>query len=163
VGSIHIISHNVNHSYEHVETLLQTVDIANVLFIQEPPRWLICHMFLTSSDEGKAVMGIPVHPDWSLFENPLSNTVPCVSTYMHKCLLKLCPALWRDILSHHDLQVIFLRCSGEDLFLLNVYNNTYNCAVKCLSEAANFLPNFHFVVGDFNCHSNVWDMHVTCH
>jgi hypothetical protein len=129
VGSIHIISHNVNHSYEHVETLLQTVGVADILFIQEPPRRLICHTFSTSSDEGEAVIGAPMHPDWSLFENPPSDTVPRVATYVHKRLLKLRPALRRDVLSHHDLQVISLRCGGEDLFLLNVYNDTHNRAI----------------------------------
>jgi hypothetical protein len=151
VGSIHIISHNVNHSYEHVETLLQTVGVADILFIQEPPRRLIRHTFSASSDEGEAVMGAPLHPDWSLFENPPSDTVPRVSTYMHKHLLKLQPALRRDVLSR------------EDLFLLNVYNDTHNCAIKCLSEAADLLLSFHLAVGDFNCHSDVWDPRVTHH
>jgi hypothetical protein len=47
--------------------------------------------------------------------------------------------------------------------LMNVYSDNHNYAICCLYEEVDSLPAFHYMGGDFNCHSEVWDSNVSHH
>jgi hypothetical protein len=52
---------------------------------------------------------------------------------------------------------------GEELFLLNVYNNEKDTVVNRLIRDIALLPQILYMAGDFNCHSRIWDPRVTSH
>jgi hypothetical protein len=83
--------------------------------------------------------------------------------YVHNCLACLRPALWRDIVNHRNILILSLHPAGDTVNLMNVYSNNCNYAICRLYEEVDSLPAFHYMGGDFNCHSEVWDSNVSHH
>ncbi|KAF5353236.1 hypothetical protein D9756_008102 [Leucocoprinus leucothites] len=118
----------------------------------------------TSSPEGNEVVGAPKHPDWLyMVHPPTPDSPPHIMAYVHKCLLKLRPALWRDLINHHNVLVLSLFSRGEPLNLMNIYSDDIHMAINLLSKEVDALPTFIYIGGDFNCHSLVWDPSVDHH
>jgi hypothetical protein len=83
--------------------------------------------------------------------------------YVHNCLAHLCPALRHNIVDHHDILILLLHPVGDTVNLMNIYSDDCNYAICCLNEEVDSLPAFHYMGGDFNCHSEVWDGNVLHH
>ncbi|XP_006456097.1 hypothetical protein AGABI2DRAFT_77234, partial [Agaricus bisporus var. bisporus H97] len=159
ISDISVFCQNVNRSYPHVDTLLQTLKHIDVLFFQEPPRRLIRHTISTVLPDGDPVWGSPRHPDWIPLESKVTGDREArVLTYVHRRLAKLRPALRTDLIDHEDIQVISLHPGGNDVvFLMNVYSDSNRRAIQFLGGKVDSLPHFSYVGGDFNCHSSEWD------
>jgi hypothetical protein len=83
--------------------------------------------------------------------------------YVHNCLACLHPALRCDIVDHHDILILSLHPAGDTVNLMNVYSDDHNYTICHLYEEVDSLLAFHYMGGDFNCHSEVWDSNVSHH
>src|SRR5215467_187757 len=119
-----IFSQNVNKNYLHVDSLLETLkNDFDMIFIQEPPRWVIRQAPSPSNPEGEDVIGAPKHPDWIyMVRPPQCNLNPRVMAYVNTRLSKLWPSLRRDLVDHRDIMFVSLFSGPEVINLLNVYN-----------------------------------------
>ncbi|KXN86539.1 hypothetical protein AN958_09949 [Leucoagaricus sp. SymC.cos] len=165
IGDVHIFLQNVNKNYEHVDYVLEALkDNFDILFFQELPWRTIRQTVSMTSKEGDDIMGVPKHPDWLYMVRPPTNGQnPHVMAYVHRCLTVLCPSMQRDILNHCNLFVLSLFMLCGMVNLLNIYSNDAHTAINLLAWEVNQLPAFIYMGGDFNCHSEVWDLSCTSH
>ena len=104
-----IFSQNVRKSRILTDTILETQKtLSNIIFIQEPLRFLIRRIPSHTDPYGDLLYRTSNHPNWSLFiQNDLSSdNFPCVATYINKCLAKLRFSLRLNIINHCDINVI---------------------------------------------------------
>jgi len=67
VGSFKVFCQNVNRNVALLESILaSSMERFDIIFIQEPPWWLIRHAPSGASTEGELVIGTTIHPDWGL-------------------------------------------------------------------------------------------------
>jgi hypothetical protein len=77
--SLYVFSQNVCRNYILTESILTTKkNNFNIIFIQEPPWNLICHVSSTKEPLGDKLMGAPIHPEWTYMVHP-SNPCPHTS------------------------------------------------------------------------------------
>ena len=125
-GTLHIYSQNVCRNALHVDTILSAlVGQYDIVFIQEPP-WNTVRMAPSSRlQEGEAVIGAPMHPDWMYLARPVQRGEerPRVMSYISRQLEHLRPSLRLDIVNSPDVVLLELMNGGEVVHLLNVYNS----------------------------------------
>jgi hypothetical protein len=162
IKSLHIFSQNVCKNYALTESILATKkDNFDIIFIQEPPWNLICHVPSTKEPLNDELMGAPIYPEWTYMVHP-SDPHLCVMTYVHTRLQVMRPMLRRDLIDSRDIQVLSLQTKdGKTLFLLNVYLDDKFGAIKLLDHLTDFLPLLFYMGGDFNCRSRIWDQFST--
>jgi hypothetical protein len=165
VKEIHILSQNVNRNRLHINMLLETLkDSYNIIFVQEPPWKVTCKTVPTRNPHGDNDVSAPKHPDWLYIVQPMvRRATPHIMAYIHNCLAHLCLALRCNIIDHRDILILSLHPAGDTVNLMNVYSDNHNYAICRLYEEVDSLPAFHYMGGDFNCHSEVWDSNVLHH
>jgi len=66
--NLKIFSQNVRKNKVLTDIILETQkNSADVIFIQEPPRFLIRHILSHSNPIEDPLYGTPSHPEWTLF------------------------------------------------------------------------------------------------
>ncbi|KAF5325216.1 hypothetical protein D9619_009660 [Psilocybe cf. subviscida] len=63
----------------------------------------------------------------------------------------------RDIIDHCNVLVLSLFAEGHTFNFMNVYSDNEFTVIRLLAARADTLPQFHYMGGDFNCHSSAWD------
>ena len=132
----------------------------DVIFIQEPPIRELRKAPSSSNQEGEAVIGTPIHPEWLYVARPINSTdrIPRVMAYINKRLKHMRPSLWLDLINHPDIQVLSLFNEEREYCLLNIYNADNNSALMHLSDCTDDLLNSIVYMGsDFNIHAHLWD------
>ena len=110
------------------------------------------------------MIGAPLHPDWDCLVRPPSDGLrPRVMTYVHRRLASLRPAYRRDLADSRDIMILSLFQGSEVINLANIYNDDRCSALHLLCDAADTLPAFSLMTGDFNLHSEVWNPDVPHH
>ncbi|KAF5318521.1 hypothetical protein D9619_010814 [Psilocybe cf. subviscida] len=132
--------------------------VYDVLFVQEPPWRLIRSAPSAVSVEGEEVVGAPNHPSWlAMVRPPDPDMHPRVMAYVSTRLSAWRPSMRRDIIDHRDVLVLSLFAEGHTFNFMNVYSDNEFTAIRLLAARADTLPQFHYMGGDFNCHSSAWD------
>ncbi|KAF5321100.1 hypothetical protein D9619_001850 [Psilocybe cf. subviscida] len=127
-------------------------------YAQEPPWRLIRSAPSAVSVEGEEVVGAPNHPSWlAMVRPPDPDMNPCVMAYVSTWLSTWRPSMCRDIIDHRDVLVLSLFAEGHTFNFMNVYSDNKFTAIRLLAARADTLPQFHYMGGDFNCHSSAWD------
>ncbi|KAF5309953.1 hypothetical protein D9619_010447 [Psilocybe cf. subviscida] len=151
---------------ETTSPLLETLDVLleshkqvyDVLFVKEPPWRLIRSAPSAVSVEGEEVVGAPNHPSWvAMVRPPDPDMHPRVMAYVSTRLSAWRPSMRRDIIDHRDVLVLSLFAEGHTFNFMNVYSDNEFTAIRLLAARADTLPQFHYMGGDFNCHSSAWD------
>ena len=66
--TLKIFSQNVRKNKTLMNTILENnKNNMNIIFIQEPPKSLICYVLSHTDPTGDPIYGTPNHPDWTLF------------------------------------------------------------------------------------------------
>ncbi|KAF5319438.1 hypothetical protein D9619_008864 [Psilocybe cf. subviscida] len=158
--------HCVNCGGDHLATARKCVFFRNrfdrkwinARYAQEPPWRLIRTAPSAASVEGEEVVGAPNHPQWlAMVRPPEPDTPPRVIAYVSTRLSAWRPSMRRDVIDHRDVLVLSLFAEGHTFNFMNVYSDSEFTAIRLLSDCADTLPQFHYMGGDFNCHSSVWD------
>jgi len=109
----------------------------NVIFIQEPPRFLRRYIPSHTNPEGNPVYGVSLHPNWTLFAcyNNNPNNIPRVITYINQQCKKLWFTLRNDIIDHYNINVVLFH-NGQNLnFIIDVYSDDQQQALQALCDA----------------------------
>ena len=148
---------NVHKSRVSLETILQTANEYDLIFIQEPPRYWIKNLPSPAHPEGEEYLDTCHHPDWLTIYKQRN-----AATFVHKRLLDYYAFISNSPLFDEDPNIVYLglmeKADNENtLHFLNVYNDN---GTDTLHKVINGLldhPHFAIVAGDFNLHSVEWD------
>ena len=165
VENIKIFLQNVCKNSLLVNTLLKTLTHFNIILIQEPP-WSKIHKIPSSSNcKGEPLMGTSHHPNWTTFTRTPSNDkdIPRVITYVNIRLSALCFLLCKDIFSHRDVSLISFSNNNICYYIINVYSDSSNTALKYLKDTEANIDNVVLMIGDFNIRDSLWDSSFPFH
>ena len=131
----------------------------DIIFIQEPPRYLIQCIPSHSDPLGDPLYSSPNHPDWTLFicHDPNQDNYARVATYVNKCLIKIRFTLWLDIVNHQDINILAFHSDHIINFMINIYSDSNQTALHFLCQNVINLDNTIIMTGDFNIRDSDWD------
>ena len=137
----------------------------NIILIQEPP-WSLLKCIPSHTDpEGDLYYGTLNHLDWSLFiqnDGHIEN-YPRVTTYINKRLSRMRFSLRKDLINHHDINIINFH-NGQDInFIINIYSDSNQTALQVLCNNTRNIGNTVVIIGDFNIRDSDWDPNVQYH
>ncbi len=148
-----------------MHTLLETNDIDDIIFIQEPWFRLVSVARSDTHLNGEDVLGGVAHPAWlSLHPHYSTNTHTKVITYVRKfscqhptrpTALHVAPR--NDLIAHPSIQLLEIRAHRIHFRVLNFYNDVAD--LTALSALLHYQFNDsipHILLGDFNLHSRSW-------
>ena len=100
-----------------------------------------------------------------MFANKSSNIhdYPRVVTYINIRLSFLYFSLCKNFLSHRDISIVSLFINNNILFLINIYSDSLQLALKYLKDTEVNIPNVLAIVGDFNIRDSFWDLIYSYH
>jgi len=147
IKDLKIFSQNICKNYLLIETILENNKNFDILFIQELPWLVIKSIPSTTSVEGDEVVSMPFYPFWITIAR-YSNNYYAHSrdlTYINSKLISSCFSLRKDIYNHKDINLV-----SFIFFLLNVYSNNHQTALKYLKNTEVKLNNVIIMMGNFN-------------
>jgi len=164
--NLKIFSQNVRKNKTLTDLILETQkNIFDIILIQEPPRSLLRHIPSHTNLEGDPLYGTPNHPDYTLFIQDHCNieNYPRVTTYINKRLSRMRFSLRKDLINHHDINVIDFH-NGQDVqCIINVYSDSNQTAIQILRDNIRNIGNTIVMTGDFNIRDSDWDPNVHYH
>jgi len=105
------------------------------------------------------LIDVPNYPNWITFSRNLSNPqdLPRVITYINIRLSNLCFSLCKDLLDHSDISYIsFFNC-GSIYFMLNIYSDSSQIALKYFKNNEANINNILIITSNFNIRNSSWD------
>ena len=112
------------------------------------------------SEEEKEIISTSNHLLWTIFVRTLNteNEYSKVLTYINIRLIRLQFVLRRDIFKYKDINLLFFFSHGIMYFLINIYLDDHQFALKYLKNTEVNLNNILIIIGDFNIRNNDWDL-----
>ena len=89
--------------------------------------------------------------------------MPQVIAFIHKRLSRLCFALKKNIINHHNILLLSFFNRNECHFLMNVYLDDCQSAVKFMLNQVIDISNLLYMGKDFNVRDAEWDPLITSH
>jgi len=111
------------------------------------------------------LVGVLNYSNWIIISrNPSkANDSPKVITYINIGLSSFCFSLHKDIYNHRDVSLISFSNNNLIFFLLNVYSDLSQLALKYLKDTETNINNVLIRTGDFNIRDNLWDSNYPHH
>jgi len=109
------------------------------------------------------LVGVLSYPNWLTFSrNPYNkNDSPRVIIYINIWLSSFHFSLYKDIYNHRDISLIFFFNNNLIFFLLNIYSDLSQSALKYLKNTEANINNVIIMTGDFNIRDNLWDFNYS--
>ena len=150
--NIKVFSQNIYKNSLIIYSILEMCSDFDIIFIQEPSWTCIYSIPSLLNCEGKELVDISNHSNWIIFSSNPTNTrdFPRVIVYINSYITFLCFSLCNDIFYHKDILYILFFNQGLIQFLLNVYSNSSQSALKYFKDTEVDLNNVLVITGDFN-------------
>jgi len=81
-----------------------------------------------------------------------------IITYVNIRLSPLQFSLCKDILSHKDILIVSLFINNNVFFLINIYPDSSQSALKYLKDTGVDIPNILAIAGNLNIRDSFWDL-----
>ena len=116
-------------------------------------------ILFSTSCKGEELVGVLHYPNWLTFARTMANQSdsPRVLTYINICISHLCFSLQNDIFNHRDISCIFFSNQGSIYFLINIYLDSSQLALKYLKDTETNIHNIIIMTGDFNIRDSLWN------
>ena len=129
---------------------------------------MFIYIILSSSNkEGDKVISASNYLDWLIFSRfAINNTNhPKVISYINMQLVNLYFSLQKDIFNYKDIDIccFFFANSSSIFFMINVYSNEHQLALKYLKNTRANLYNILIIASDFNIRNRDWDLSYSFH
>ena len=150
-------SQNIRKNKLIVNTILEIQFSYDIIFIQESSQSIICSISSSNNCKGELLVGVPHHFNWITFTRPPSNQLdyPRVMTFINICISHLRFSLRNDILNHRDISYISFLNQGFIFFIINIYSDLSQSALKYLKDTKVNIPNVIIMTGDFNIRDSI--------
>jgi len=140
----------------------------NIIFIQKLSWSLIQSIPSLRNCEGDKLVRVPNHSNWTTFSRNFStvNNSPRVITYINIRLFSLHFSLWKDIFNHRDIFCVSFFNSSLVYFLINIYSDSLQIALKYLKNIEVNIDNILIMTDNFNIRNSSWDpnfLHYSIH
>ena len=102
---------------------------------------------------------------WILFARNSNNENkhPKVLTYINIKHTRLCFSLRKDIINYKNINLVSFFNNSFMYFLINIYSDNHQSALKCLKDTKVNLNNILIMMGDFNIRDNNWNpFYIIC-
>ena len=159
--NIKIFSQNIRKNKVLTDIILETQkNSANIIFIQESPRFLVWHIPSHSNPMRDPLYGTPNHPEWTLFicQDPTQENYTRVATYVNKHLVRMRFALRLNIINHHNINVLAFHNDWDTNYIINIYSDSNQTALQVLWQNMANIDNAIILTGDFNIRDSDWDL-----
>jgi len=145
-----------------VNTILETLFLFDVIFIQEPSWTTICSIL---SSRSKELVEVSNHSNWITFSRNFSkeNDSPKVVTYINIRLSFFCFSLHKDIFNYRDVSLVSFFNNNLIFFLINVYSDLSQSALIYFKDIEVNINNILIMTGNFNIRDNLWDSNYLYH
>ena len=146
-------SQNIQKNNLIINIILKTQSDFDIIFIQEL-SWSTIHSIPSSKSKNRKEL--VEDPNWITFSKPSTkekNSLWVVS-YINIRLSSLYFLLYKDIFNHRDISLIFFFNNNSIFFLINIYLDLSQIALKYLKDTEVIINNILIMVGDFNIHDN---------
>ena len=165
IKNIKIFSQNVYKNRLLTNTILKAQKEFDIIFIQELPWSYIWSIPSLSNKEGEKLVRIPNYSNWITFSRNASSNHNFlrVILYINIRLSQLCFSLWKDIFNYRDISCISLLNSNYIYFLVNIYSDSSQTALKYLKNTEANINNILVVARNFNIRDNSWDSSFLYH
>ena len=165
IRNIKIFSQNVYKNKLLTNTILEVHRNFDIIFIQELPWFFICSIPSSVNEKGKQLVGALNHPNWITFSrNTLNdNDSSRVISYINIRLSQICFFLWKDIFNHRDISYFSFFNNDSIYFLINVYSDSSQTALKYLKNTEANINNTLIMAEDFNIRNNSWNLSLPYH
>jgi len=102
---------------------------------------------------------VPNHSNWLTFARSLTNdnNSPRVIIYENIRLSSFQFLLCKDIFNHKDISLVSFFNNSIIFFLMNIYSDSSQSALKYLKNTKANICNVLVMTGDFNIRDNLWD------
>jgi len=161
--NLKIFSQNVRKNKTLIDIILEIqTNVLDIIFIQEPPRFLLKCIPSYTDPKGDLYYGTPNHLDWSLFiqNDSYIENYPRVATYINKHLSKIRFSLRKNLINHCDINIINFH-NGQDVnFIINIYSDSNQTALQVLCNNTRNIRNTVVMTGNFNIRDSDWDPNV---
>jgi len=120
----------------------------------------ICSIPSSMNKEGKELVGVSNHPNWIIFSRNLLHISDSsrVITYINVRLSLLYFSLQKNIFNYRDISCIFFFNHGLVYFLINIYLDSSQLALKYLKDTEVNIVSILIMTGDFNIRDSIWDL-----
>ena len=165
IKNIKIFSQNMQKNNLIINMILETHFEFNILFIQEPSQLTIHSIPSSKSRDSEELVRVPSHSNWLVFTNKFSNIRNCsrVITYVNIRLSSLQFSLCKDIFSYRDILIVSFFINNNIFFLINIYSDSLQLALKYLKNTRVDIPNTLAIAGDFNIRDSFQDLLFSHH
>jgi len=156
INEIKIFSQNM---WKNNLIVLETQYLFNIIFIQELLWTMICSIPSLKSKEGDELVEVLNYSNWITFSrNPLKeNNSLRVINYINIRLFSFHFSLCKDIFNHRDIFLISFFNNNSIFFLINVYSDLFQSALKYLKDTKANINNVLIMTGDFNIRNRLWN------
>ena len=163
--NIKLYSQNVCKNSLIINIILETQLSFDIIFIQEPPWSIIQFIPSSTSCEGDVLVRVLHHPNWTTFarSSVYASESPRIIIYIHIYISSLCFFLWNDIINHRNLSCISFFNQESSYFLINVYSDSSQLALKYLKDTEVNINNILVMTGDFNIRDSFWNPYFPYH
>jgi len=122
------------------------------VFIQKPSWTTIQAISSLKNREGDELVGVLNYSNWLMFTNNSSSTndYPRVITYANIRLSSFCFSLYKDIYNYRDISLISFFNKNNIFFLINIYSDLLQSALKYLKDTKVNIHNVLIMTGNFN-------------
>jgi len=130
--NLKIFSQNVRKNKVLTNIILETQkNSADIIFIQEPPRFLIQCIPSHSNPMGDPLFGTPSYPEWTLFiqQDTTQENYARVATYVNKHLIRMRFALQLDIINQRDINILAFHNNQDTNYIINIYSDSNQMAL----------------------------------
>ena len=148
-----------------INIILKTHFDFDIIFIQKL-LWSVIQSILSSINYKEDILiGVPNHPSWTVFSrcSLQANNFPQVITYINIRLSSLWFSLWNNVLNHKDILCISFLNHSLSYFLINIYSDSSQLALKYLKNTEVNIGNILILTGDFNIWDSFWDLSFLHH
>ena len=163
--NLRVFSQNIWKNKFLTDILLEINKNFDIILIQESLWSNLCSIPSLLSEKGEKIVRAPNHPNLVTFSRTSSNDNdnPHVISYINICLISLCFSLWKDTFNYRDICCFYFFNNSNIFFLLNIYSDSNQSALKYLKNTGANICNVLIITGDFNIRNSDWDQNYSFH
>ena len=159
---IKIYLHNVCKNNFTINTILETKFTFDVIFIREP-SWSVLRSILSFTNcKGDELVRVSNYPNWIKFSRPCMQPSDSPRV-INICLSLLRFSLRNDVLQHKDISCISFFNHRSIYFLINIYSDLSQVALKYLKDTEVNINNALIMAGNFNIRDHFWNPNFPHH
>ena len=150
--NIKVFSQNICKNSLIIHSIFETCSDSDIIFIQEPSQTYICSIPSLLNCKGKELVSISNYPNQVTFSrNPINTRdFPRVLVYINSHISFFCFSRCNDIFNHRDISCVSFFNQSLIQFLLNIYSDLSQSALKYLKNTEVDLNNVLIMTGNFN-------------